>query len=356
VTYDHLEALPGMSLDRGFVRLRIWHHDWNYETTTPICGWYRTAFSPGYQTHGVSLNASPIYASSIAEVDVDEARITFAAPGLRDYLGEGSYYLELTSGQHEGHRFDIDLSGSTDQVVPLDLRGAHNTLSALPASGIRFSQAVVRPHRLLGEVYPIERFEGSNDPASADQVQFFNGTGYDSYFLLEAVGRRHWVPSGDPSLNDAHHVVIPPGEGAFVRLASASDETSVLVTGHLRDHAFMQPLRQGYNLLAPSAPLEMSPLTRGLTLANGFLGNADPMGADQVQLWLGNLVQGLLGYRGYFLLDAGEHRHWTGATDLDLTDEDRSLLFRGDRAFFFHAASEPHGGYRVPAVEVQRER
>ncbi|MCH1507135.1 MAG: FG-GAP-like repeat-containing protein [Verrucomicrobiales bacterium] len=356
VSFDHLETLPGMSLKGGFVRLRIWHHDWNYETTTPICGWYRTAFNPGYQTHGVSLNAAPIYASNIAEADVDRARITLAVPGVRALLGEGAYYLELASGQYEGHRFDIDLSGTTDQVVSLDLRGSCNTLSALPSSGIRFSQAVVRPHRLLGEVYPIGRFQGSKDPASADQVQFFNGTGYDSYFLLDAGGRRHWVSSGDTDLKDAHHVIIPPGEGAFVRLANDSDEAPVLVTGHLRDHAFIQPLRRGYNLLAPSAPLEMSPQTRGLTLGNGFLGNADPTGADQVQLWLGDLVQGTLGYRGYFLLEANGHRHWTGATDLDLKDEDGSMLFKGNRAFFFQAAGEPHRSYRVPAVEIQRER
>ena len=356
VNYDHLEDLPGVSLERGFVRLRIWHHDWNYETTTPICGWYRTSFSSGYQTHGVSLNASPIYASSIAEVDVDGARFTLAAPGLREFLGEGAYYLELASGQHEGHRFDIDLAGTTDQVVSIDLRGLHNTLSALPTSGLRFSQAVIRPHRLLGEVYPVGQFQGSNDPASADQMQFFNGTGYDSYYLLDAGGRRHWVASGDTDLDNAHQMVIPPGVGAFVRLSSDSLGASVLVTGHLRDHAFIQPLQQGYNLLAPSAPLDMSPSTRGLTLSNGFLGDSDPTGADQVQLWLGDLVQGILGYRGYFLLEADGHEYWTGATDPDLTDEDHSTLFMGDRAFFFQATGESHRSYRVPAVEIQRER
>ena len=133
-------------------------------------------------------------------------------PGLREFFGEGAYYFELASGQHEGHRFDIDLAGITDQVVSLDLRGAHNTLSALPTSGLRFSQAIIRPHRLLGEVYPISRFQGSNDPASTDQVQFFNGVAYDSYYLLDAGGRRYWVASEDTDLADAHHVVIPPGE------------------------------------------------------------------------------------------------------------------------------------------------
>ena len=149
---------------------------------------------------------------------------------------------------------------------------------------------------------------------------------------------------------------MPPGVGAFVRLSSDSLGASVLVTGHLRDHAFIQPLQQGYNLLAPSAPLDMSPSTRGLTLSNGFLGDSDPTGADQVQLWLGDLVQGILGYRGYFLLEADGHEYWTGATDPDLTDEDHSTLFMGDRAFFFQATGESHRSYRVPAVEIQRER
>ena len=124
---------------------------------------------------------------------------------------------------------------------------------------------------------------------------------------------------------------------------------------NLRDHAFIQPLQQGYNLLAPSAPLDMSPATRGLTLGNGFLGSADPTGADQVQLWLGGLVQGALGYRSYFFLDAEGHEHWTGTNDLDLTDEDSSTLFMGDRALFFQATGESTRSYRVPAVEMQRE-
>jgi len=32
------------------------------------------------------------------------------------------------------------------------------------------------------------------------------------------------------------------------------------------------------------------------------------------------------------------------------------MLFKGNRAFFFQAAGEPHRSYRVPAVEIQRER
>ena len=141
-----------------------------------------------------------------------------------------------------------------------------------------------------------------------------------------------------------------------MRLASASPSVDVLVIGHLRDHAFVQPLERGYNLLAPSAPLDWSPASRGLTLDNGFLGSADPQGADQVQLWLGDLVQGALGYRGYFLLEADGRRHWTRVLDVNLADEDESTLFKADRAFFLQAAGESHREYRVPAVKIQHER
>lgn len=102
--------------------------------------------------------------------------------------------------------------------------------------------------------------------------------------------------------------------------------------------------------------MNASPTLRGLTTSNGFLGSAEPSEADQVQLWLGDRIQGALGYRGYFLLDTEGHRFWTGANDQQLTDEDRTTLFPGDRAFFLLTADEAHTDYRVPAVEIQQER
>ena len=148
VHHDALESHSAVDIDRGFVRLRIWHRDWNYETTTPICGWYRTSLHGGYQTHGVSLNAPPVYASTIKEVDLEHARLTTAAEGLSSDLLIGRHYLEIASGPHEGHRIDIDSTASAGQMLQLDLRGATNTLNALPEGGLRFSQvrASQTPH------------------------------------------------------------------------------------------------------------------------------------------------------------------------------------------------------------------
>lgn len=356
VRYDHLEAAPGVSLERGFVRLRIWHHDWAHESTTPVCGWYQTTLHSGYQTHGVSLNAPPVFASMITEVDEPNGILTLAAGGLTQVLDDRPHYIEITNGRWEGHRFEITPEASTDQTLALDLEGLFNTAHGLPASGLRFAQVVIRKHLTLGDVYAPGRFTSSNDPARADQLQFFNGNGFDGYFLLESGGASYWTTIGDPHLENHNSTVIPPGEGVFVRRAT-SDPINVLVVGHLRDHAFIQPLRRGLNLVAPIAPIAHSPVSRAMTMEDGFLGHADPTQADQIQLWVGDVIEGGRGYRSFFLLDSGDaFRYWTGSEDEWLRNEDTTILFPANRAFFFQATEEAHHSYRVPGVEVTTAR
>lgn len=355
VRFEDVQNQPGVSRDRGFVRLRIRHRDWNHETETPILAWVETSFRSGYQTHGVSLNAPPVYASFIAGVDPVKGRLAMVSNGLLEAIETGAYYLEVMNGPYEGHRWAVDPGGITDQVVALDLVASENTLSALPDAGLLHSRVVIRRHRTLGEIYPASQFHGSTDPSMADQLQFFNGSGYDGFFLLHGGGRHHWVAFGDSGLTDKSAVIIPPGVGNFVKRSADLDDIRVLLMGLLREHDFVQPLHPGGHLLAPAAPFPASPASRGLTWNHGFSGNTDPAQADQIWLWLGDGIEGTQSYGSYFLLDAGEPalRYWTGNEDEGLDNEDETTLFSGDRAFFFQAVGHGHPTYRIPGPEVR---
>ncbi len=360
VRYEGMAARPGVGPERGFARLRIRHHAWNHETTTPILGWYATTFGGGFQTHGVSLKAAPVHASWVAQVDVERGLLHLAAGGLNDLDSAGNYYVELRDGPYEGHRWEIDLDRSTDQSLALNRLSPLNTLGVLPDTGLRLSQVVIQRHRTLGEVYPVTGFHGARDPASADQLQFFNGKSYEGYFLLSGGERHGWTSIGDADLADKRGAIIPPGTGIFVKRSAAEGEMTLVVTGYVRERGFVQRLHPGYNFLASATPLTMSPESRDLRVAHGLIGDSDPARADQIQFWLGDENDGAPGYEGYFLLDTGglEGGYWTGIQDAQLTNEDATLLFRGDRGFFFRSGDGVSYGrvYRVPGPEIERDR
>lgn len=162
VDYRGVNQISPSAEERGFVRLRIKHHPWGEETSTPPQGWARTILREGYQTHGLGLNARSVFAGVVEETG--EGKIVATAGGFLSAIRPGrACYLELTSGAYEGHRMDVDPAKSSDQVVALDEASAFNTLGALPGEGIVGTRFVVREHWTLSEAYPIELFQGGCD-------------------------------------------------------------------------------------------------------------------------------------------------------------------------------------------------
>lgn len=354
VTYRGLDALDGMG-SCGFVRLAMRHHDWSHETRTPILAWADTVLREGYQTHAVTLGAQPSYASWVDGVDPDSGSLVMASGGLSELVFNGEYYVELMDGPLEGYRWDIDETATQDQVLRLDLGSARNTVGALPEEGVIFSQAVLRRHRTLGEVYPVDQFRGQSDPSSADQVLFYGSRGYEAYFLLEGGGRRHWTALGEVSLSDAGGVILPPGSGAFAKLASP--EVKVRVLGQLREHAFTHRLRPGYQLLAPGSPLAGSPASMGLVANDELVASDDPTRADQFLLWLGDGEDpgSPAAYDSYFLFgsDTILEAYWTDLKDPLLGNGNERDLFPGDRAFFFRTPVERERRVRSQGASEQ---
>lgn len=352
LTFPHLELQPGLSREHGFARLRITHQGWGSVSTTPIMGWKATTFGPGFQTHGLALNQPAVFTSQVQ--GWTEEGLTLGGHGLGSLLSsEHAYYIEFVSGTLTGHRIDIDVTGTTDTVVRLDWAAPHNTLEAIPGTADWFhAQVVVRPHWTLGSAYPVDTLLGATDPAGADQLHFYHGEGYDSYFVLQAEDRLHWVAQDDEALLSADGLVIPPGVGAFLERPAEAQPLALTYQGSVREGAFAQPLVNGHHLLASPRPIAMSLEDRGMTVADGFQGSRDAEQADQVHLWQGDGEWGVEGYRGYFLLDAGSDWQFWTEMGPDLPDVEALDVLAGDRAFFFRLNGPDRLDYRVPGLKT----
>lgn len=358
VRYEDVSTRLGPGAEGGFVRLSMKHLAWNHATVTPVLGWQMSRFREGYQTHGVALEAPATYVSFIEKIerDGDRVRLVMRAGGVLEGLSQGASAIEVLDENGSAHRWEIDTDRSLDHEVVVNLSGWSSAMGEAPDAGRVPLQAVIRPFWTLDTVYPPREFSGSTDPAAADQLQFFREGRYEGYFLLQEGGQKRWAALGDPGLADAGREIVYPGEGGFVRTRDGGVEVKrLVVVGQPRTKAAWQLVRPGLNLLAVPSPFRESPATLGLTDPELIQGDTDPVRADQLRFWLGDLEDGGSGYANYFLLDPGtgesEARYWTGVEDGDLVREDETFLFLPGRAFFFHAAGDAYRRLRWPARE-----
>ena len=125
-----------------------------------------------------------------------------------------SYYVEMTSGENEGHRFDIvSASGGLVTVAndsaPASLTAPFNTLAGTLPADLAGDGIVIRRHRTLGEVFPPENFGASDSQSTADQIQLGSAGQWSLYWLYDDNGSPRWV--NDVTLIDRGDTVLPPG-------------------------------------------------------------------------------------------------------------------------------------------------
>lgn len=356
VEHAELQAEPGLSPDEGYLRLKVTLGSPAATSYSLPVGWKTTRMGAGYATHSAVFVHKAVYSGRIASQGA--ASLTSESGSVSGRLDAGGrHYLELVSGAHEGHRFDLAPAGSpgaASGIITLDLASRHNTLAALPA-GLAGSRFVVRRHLTVGDVYPPRLFHGGRDPATVDQLQFFAPGGYETLFLLD-IGDgspAHWTSSANAQLADAGGRILPPGSACFVRRMRTT--VSIPCAGEVRVNRFAQPLTAGINMVGAPHPRDHSPASRKLLLADGYRGDPNPAKADQLQCWLGDRMDGAgsaSGFESYFLLDTGvssPYRYWVEMGSAALHNENDTSLFKRDRAAFIRCATD-HRNYVVPAV------
>jgi hypothetical protein len=62
---------------------------------------------------------------------------------------------------------------------------------------------------------PANGFSATSSPATSDQLQLWNGTGYDSYWLLRLGMNARWTPQASSSLEDVGSTLPLPANSAF---------------------------------------------------------------------------------------------------------------------------------------------
>jgi hypothetical protein len=295
-----LAGNPAVTRDRGFARLKVETPCRPDGSWTLVQGWCRQHITGKRQTYGVNFSSMPVF-TGIVDSAAGSTVVTATSGKGQDlgaYLaGGGTCYLELTDGPSEGHRFNI-ASGGVDTFV-LNLASANNTTSTLPAD-LAGSHFVVRRHDTLGGVYHNGEWDASDSPGSADQVLFYTGTGYTTYYNYSS---GVWVRQGG-GFTSRNALVIAPGTGMMVVHAGPADTNELLAIGDLRYNDFRRPVAlgtTGLNFTALGHPFDATPASLGMMEADGFVSNDSPGSATQILNWLGDTTANANGWTTSFL-------------------------------------------------------
>ncbi|GHC41381.1 hypothetical protein GCM10007100_02650 [Roseibacillus persicicus] len=277
----------------------------------------------------------------------------------------GAYYLQITSGVFEGHRFDI-LEGGVGSITLLndddifdDSIASLNTLDGLPTdSGLNNASFEVIRYRTIDEMFDKETaFAGEEDsnPADATRLLFYDvrkaEPGFDTLMLVGDAPNTKWIRVTDPfaqlnqggrRLDPAMGCWIHPKSSGNALAPDAVPPVEQFTYGIVADYDQACPMNEGFNLTGAMWPLDQSPAGpngRDLTLAAGFDGGTAPNKSTEILFWKGDRVvdeesvsEYQTGYIGYMLADAGPYNYWLDLNDRQLSNRDADLVLESNRA------------------------
>ena len=253
--------------------------------TTQIFGWSMRRFEVGSQTFSMPLLKPEVYAGPVSGANVGA-------------LTSGkSYYAEVTSGPREGQRFEVNVANSSSRGLAFD--------GSSPEAG---DNIALRAHWTLVDLFPTSLFHGGLASSTTDRIMFFNGTGYDVYWLMTRAGSSHWVRSGDATLADAGGRIVGPMDGVMINVRTTA--ISARFVGAVRSWKSGLPLRSGAQLTGSGYPISLSPIDMGMTIASGFTDG------DALRLWQGDSTNAT-GYDAFTL----KQNVWTAADGHDASAE-----------------------------------
>ncbi len=364
ITLHDLENLTGLTGGAGVVRIKADLLDGTdtHTSFTEVEGWKETPIELSCQTYNNPYLRETVFTGTVGTVNGQN--LTFAnSAGSVDLAtlltGGVSYYLEVTSGDNEGQRFDVASANGDTLTLTSDgnlylATPPFNTLTgALPAT-LAGDTVVLRRHWTLNEIFPPSGFGASGSQSTADEVQVFAGGAWRIYWLYNDGTQSRWVDVADGLMVDQGSTVIPPGQGMFFN--DRTTTKSVLAYGEVRANQFVQPLAAGYNLIGGGYPVDQSaagPGGRAMTLSAGFFGSRDFKTADSFFTWKADSTVGAAGYTQDYLLNTAPINplllRWIRVGDVGITPRDNQILLPGNRATFLRAAASlPNYGYPNP--------
>jgi hypothetical protein len=393
-----LETKTTLTGGEGFVRMRATIGA--NSATTEVLGWTETTLNQTCSTFNNPFLRCATFTGTVTSVS--DQNIVFSGENFVTGQPSGNllesgekYYLEVTSGDNEGHRFDVVSAGGTNLVVANDTDlhaptdpAMFNTQTGPPPTNLAGDTVVLRRHWQLGVQFPVSTAAATgfvadttappNNAPDADQVQLYTDGAWVTYYVYDADGAggaaAYWRQLGDSDYEDVDDdkaaTVLPPGQGMFVSRPNPSIQ--MLSYGEVRENQFIRPLQAGAtpakhnNLVGGGFPYDQSARGTGSrqmnltpTLVNGFFGSRDFKTADSFFIWKGDTNGITAGYDSYFLLSAASPvtNKWVKVGDATIADQGnddplasptpRPFKFLSDRSVFIRVAS-PLPLYTIP--------
>jgi protocatechuate 3,4-dioxygenase beta subunit len=378
VTYSGVQGATGLSgPDNGVVRMAVEVDGTTYYSD--MFGWQCVGYND-YEcaTFSTPFSEKPVLSGTFGTgtltlaTDVD-GNVTLDVSGatstdLSPIVGSnGAYYLQITSGTLEGHRFDILSGGAggltlvSDDDIFEETIETLNTMDGIPADGLLNGQTyeVIRYHTVDDLFDKTTTFAGEEDtdPNDYTRLLFYNSrTSSPGFEVLGLNGTStadsKWIYTNDlVSQTDRGDLRIDPCGGNWVHPKSSgtpgnpsSTPIEVLAFGLIADHDQACALNEGFNLTGAMWPFDQTPAGvngRDLTVGAQFDGGIDPNVATELLFWQGDtvvddplVIDYSEGYANYMLLDGGGMQNWIDINDIALQNQDTLLLLESHRAVF----------------------
>lgn len=363
------EDVFGTIGDEGLLRLQVSAGADASATSslTGVIGFQKATILDFCQSYSEPLMETCVFTGAIDLSDTDGDEII----SLSDSVGTGTlasvleadltYYLEVISGENEGHRFDI--ASFTDNSLTLevdnDLFGPgapHNTRLDFP-SDLAGDSVVIRAHQTLGDLFL------SDDPDTIETDGFAVGSNVNNAATLLLLNRTSgeletlfltslgWINSQGSVLSD--DVILPPCEGIFVHNLEGEDSFMIMQFGEVRTNAAACPMQEGFNLIgAAHAVVDQSidsndtnSRDMNSTAGRDFVGSGSRARADQVLVWVDDENDGSeqphLCYDLIFYLNVGNFDRWALGGDNTATDLSDNPLFNSTRSYMHFVYENP---------------
>jgi hypothetical protein len=356
-----LEAITGLTGGKGFVRIRV-ELDEDGDDTPEVVrhaeteGWMETGIELCCRTYNNPYLRGPLFNGTVGSVSAQQ--LVFPGENLDNLLAYGiSYYVEVTSGDNEGHRYDVvSVSGNTITLANdtdlFSVEAPYNTVLGAPPANLAGDTVILRRHWTLAEIFPPSGFGATDSSTTADMVQMHVAGTWQLYWLYDEgdsnPATARWVKVGDNTLANQGGLVVAPGQGMF--LNSRNTVSSILAYGEVRENDFRRPLQSGPNLVGGGYPLDQSTNGTGgrnMNIGAGYDGDRDFKKADRVMIWQQDTNPAGGGYDTYFLLDGSPVQpalvRWVKVGDAQIQVRDAETLFPGDRAAFYQVMADLPG-------------
>ena len=249
---------------------------------------------------GLSLVPNLEYAGSASSMGANTLTDSAAAWTANLFNGaNGAHYVEIVSSNGS-----ITAPGvGTSYTITGTSNPGTLTLAKPLAAGIATPVGYrIRKHWTLASVFGATNSAGlqGGTPVTADQIQVWNGTGYDVYYYqTSGIGGTGWRKVGDQS-TDASATVIEPGNSLITR-RGASGAATITLTGMVKTGVTTVKITAGYNFVPNPNAVAMTLTSCALYTGDASTGLAGGSAttADQIMLWNGT------GYDSYYYQTSG---------------------------------------------------